>query len=307
MTPWEKKKERGSIIALKLVLLIYKALGKKIVSALLYPVVLYFFLTDATARRASLQYLKIVHENKNADISSPKLALCSYRHFLSFGRKILHSISAWLGEFSADDIIFNNKDQVFAMADKGEGGLILSAHIGCLEVCRAAKRSNEKIKIVPLMYIENGLKYRTFLKTLDPESEQEVITIEEGKLDVPMQVLSRIQKGEFVSILADRLSPFSKDRSIELEFLGKPAKFPEGPFAMAYALNCPILTFFTVYDETLKQYKAFWNTIDTSDIVRSRKNREENLKKIAIRYLTQLEAQTMKYPYQWFNFFDFWE
>ncbi len=307
MTHWEKKKERGSIFALRLVINIYRFLGNTITSVLLHPVVFYFFLTDFPARRASFEYLKQIDRALGKKTDKATLSFRSFKHLLSFGRKILHSLSAWLGEFHARDIDFTNREMVHAMADRHEGALVLGAHVGCLEGCRAAKKDNANFKIVPLMYLENGLKFRSFLKELDPKSEEEIILIEEGKHDVPMQVLSRIQKGEFVSILADRISPFAKDRSIELDFLGRPAKFPEGPFAMAYALNCPVLTFFTVYDETDKRYKAYWEKLDISDLIRTRSKRDENLKLIASRYVRRLEKLVKLYPYQWFNFFDFWE
>jgi predicted LPLAT superfamily acyltransferase len=157
------------------------------------------------------------------------------------------------------------------------------------------------------MYFKNGQKFRSLLKELDPESTQEVILIEDNKSDLPFSIQSRIAKGEFISILADRLSPNSKDRMIEVTFLGKKAKLPEGAFALAYALQCPILTFFSVYDEKEKRYKAYWERLDTSSLERLRSKRAENLNYLANKYIERLEELVKKHPNQWFNFFDFWK
>jgi predicted LPLAT superfamily acyltransferase len=307
MTTWDQKKERGSIGALRLVIFIYKKLGPSVAHFLLWPVVFYFFLTDFTARRASQIYLKNLSESQAHKISRIALFYKSYLHFISFGRKLIHSLSAWMGEFKANDIDYINKEIVHAMVDRKEGGIVLGAHLGCLEVCRATHKEKPGLKIVPIMYFKNGQKFRSLLKELDPESTQEVILLEDNKSDLPFSIQSRIAKGEFISILADRLSPNSKDRTIDVTFLGKKAKLPEGAFALAYALQCPILTFFSVYDEKEKRYKAYWEKLDTSSLERLRSKRAENLRYLANEYTKRLETLVKDHPYQWFNFFDFWK
>jgi predicted LPLAT superfamily acyltransferase len=177
MTTWDQKKERGSISALKLVIFIHKKLGDKITAILLRPVVFYFFITDYTARKASILYLKNLSESEGISISSIRLFFKSYLHFLSFGRKLIHSLSAWMGEFRAKDIDYINREIVHAMVDRKEGGIVLGAHLGCLEVCRATHKEKPGLKIVPIMYFKNGQKFRSLLKELDPESTQEVILI----------------------------------------------------------------------------------------------------------------------------------
>jgi len=56
-TPWKAKAERGSATLIALIAWLARAVGRPFCRALLYPIVLYFVLTDPVARRASREFL----------------------------------------------------------------------------------------------------------------------------------------------------------------------------------------------------------------------------------------------------------
>ncbi|MEO5882797.1 MAG: acyl-CoA synthetase, partial [Caldimonas sp.] len=56
-TGWKAKAERGSAALIHLIAWLARAVGRPACRLLLYPIVLYFFVTDGTARRASREFL----------------------------------------------------------------------------------------------------------------------------------------------------------------------------------------------------------------------------------------------------------
>jgi len=57
MKSWKTKAERGSAWLIHLIAWLARAAGRPLCRVLLYPIVLYFVATDATARRASREFL----------------------------------------------------------------------------------------------------------------------------------------------------------------------------------------------------------------------------------------------------------
>lgn len=83
---------------MRLMLLVWRLLGRKAFSLLLYPVVGVYWLTAATARRASQQWITRVREQFAARQMPIPPTLTSYRHFQRFGEAMLDKIASWRGE-----------------------------------------------------------------------------------------------------------------------------------------------------------------------------------------------------------------
>src|SRR4051812_42950619 len=60
MKQWTAKAERGSACLIQLIAWLARVVGRPLCRALLYPIVLYFVITDATARRGSAEFLTAV-------------------------------------------------------------------------------------------------------------------------------------------------------------------------------------------------------------------------------------------------------
>ena len=89
-----------------------------------------------------------------------------------------------------------------------------------------------------------------------------------------------------------------KDSKVMTEsLLGKEANFPAGPFLLASRLNVPVL-FVYVMKETNKHYHLYARQAEV-------KNRDA--RGLLKEYTESVESMLKKYPYQWFNYFDFWE
>ena len=113
----------------------------------------------------------------------------------------------------------------------------------------------------------------------------------------------RIDQGEILVIAADRTTTSDSSTSVGIKFLGAEANFPIGPFVLAHLLQSPVYTLFSIRKSGnfLIDFKLF-----KSQIQLPRSNRQAAITCYAAQYANQLESNCKRYPFQWYNFFDFW-
>jgi predicted LPLAT superfamily acyltransferase len=88
-------------------------------------------------------------------------------------------------------------------------------------------------------------------------------------------------------------------------FLGGRARFPEGPFALAALIGCPLM-FATATRVSDRGYRVESEPIYPGGRV-PRAERDKVVEEMVRRYALALEATCLRSPHQWFNFFRFWE
>ncbi len=95
-----------------------------------------------------------------------------------------------------------------------------------------------------------------------------------------------------------------EDRAIYCDFLGSPAPFPEGPFILASLLECPVYLLFCL--KTDERYDVHLVPL-ANPLKLPRQTRRADLQIVVERFAQKLEELCLAAPYQWFNFFDFWQ
>jgi len=147
------------------------------------------------------------------------------------------------------------------------------------------------------------------IKSLSPDAEVNVISTKSIGPDTAILLKEKIDNNEIVAIAADRvptqtLAKHTENRVVETTFLGQKANLPQGPFVLASVLKCPVVLVFG-----LKNPKTHKIDIVCKDfakqIIIDRKQRELSVKRYADAYAKVLEELCLEYPYQWFNFYDF--
>lgn len=118
-----------------------------------------------------------------------------------------------------------------------------------------------------------------------------------------MRMQERIDAGELLVIVGDRVPATEMGRTVEATFLGAPARFAQGPYILAHALGCPVYLFFCL--KTRQDYTLYFEPF-AERIELPRHARATHLATLAQRYASRLEHHCRKAPFQWFNFFDFW-
>ena len=291
---WRRQQERSNLAILKLMVWISLTFGRAIGRVVLYGIAAYFVLFSPRARRFSRDYLHRAL-NRWAQWSD------GFRHVFSFASTIHDRIYLLNDRFDLFDIEIIGAEAVNAAARSHPGALLIGAHLGSFEVLRAVGRGREGLKVAMLMYEENARKINATLEAINPAASQDIIPL--GRMDSMLQARDKLDAGYVVGMLADR--SLSDDATVDCEFLGKPAPFPLGPFRVAAMLRRPVF-FMTGLSLGGNRYQLHFEPL--ADF--SQTPREE--RDAAIRVAMQHYADRLTHfchlaPYNWFNFFDFWQ
>jgi predicted LPLAT superfamily acyltransferase len=134
-----------------------------------------------------------------------------------------------------------------------------------------------------------------------PEIAERIIT--PGEAGSLLRVRECLERGEIVAMLGDR--PLGRERTTRCEFLGANARFPSGPMLAAAVLGAPVVAFFCLYQGDLR-YNVHFEVL-AERIELGAGQRDAALAPWIERYVRQLEAHARMAPYNWFNFYDFWQ
>jgi len=299
---WSAMRERGSLFALKLLFNIYRYGGRFLAVLILYPVILYFFITGKVARSASTKYLHKLYE-KGYLVERPT-RYTSYKHFLAMGFSALDKVDVWLGKITMSSIDHVNYDIFEPLLKAKKGALLIGSHLGNLEICRALSNEHTNATFNVLVFTEHAQKFNDFINGLNSDVRINLIEVSSVGPDLAILIEEKIAQGEYVVIAGDRTSTTVEGRVIYSEFLGEQAAFSQGPFVLASILHCPVLMMFCLKKE--ERYQLIFEHL-SDGIYWKRKNREAELNKLVNQYAKILEKYCAKYPFQWFNFFDFWQ
>lgn len=302
---WHQARERGSYAGMLLTFWTYRLLGRAALALLVYPVVFYFFLFGKQARRASRDFLARVYAHPQGRQNfkrSPGLS-ASLRHFLSFGASALEKIGAWMGRVSLAQVRYENREILNELEREGRGAVMIASHLGNIEVFRALGSLYRDIRINVLVHTRHAEQFNRLLGSTNPKAQVSLFQVTDFGPDTAMQLHERVARGEMVVIMGDRTPVSSTPRTIAVPFLGEPAHFPQGPFVLAAALDAPVLLVFAVRDGA--GYRMCFEKF-ADPLSLPRRNRLEALRAAVAHYAGRLEHYALKYPFQWFNFFDFW-
>ncbi|WP_063668849.1 glycosyltransferase family 2 protein [Aliivibrio fischeri] len=305
---WSSHAERGTILGIQFLLWIYSTFGRKVFSLLLKPVMAYYYLRGGSVKDASDDFIQQV--NAYARIKGIQLPekLTTYRHLVSFGETMLDKLAAWRGDFSDKNLTVHGIEHYQTLAQREKGIVLLGSHLGNLELCRALSRRHTHLKINALVFTEHAERFNTVMKTVNPQSEVNVIQVSKIGPDTAILLQQKIDDGEWIVIVGDRTSVTKENRVIWADFLGKPAPFPQGPFMLASILKQPVYLMFGLRDDTQKDplFDVYLEPF-SEQIILPRGKREEVLQEVVQNYAQRLEHFTLKAPSQWYNFFNFWQ
>lgn len=286
---------------MKLLAVSYIFVGRRICLLISTPVVLYFYLTDARRRAASLDYLKRVAAVRPG-LVDPSLAT-GFRHYLAFAAAALDRFSAWLGHIDLDKTVGVVESGPFRAAEADAGGaLVFVGHVGCPEVLRAITTLRNRRRVSIIAHSANAAKFMQMMARFAPRSMVRVVEIADLGVGEAIRLAACVDAGDWLVIAADRTPP-GGGPTISAPFLGAPAQFPSGPFILANALRRPV--YFLGCIRVGGKYRVTLKTLDVR-FDAPRHERRHALKAQAAAFAQALEEQVLAAPLQWFNFYDFW-
>jgi Predicted acyltransferase len=291
---WTALPERGTQASLRLIAWIAMHIGRWAARLLLYPITFYFVITARAARRTSYEYLK-------------RMRACSahwwhvFRHFHCFAATILDRLYLLRGEFHRFDVKLHGKEILHRRMESGKGCILLGSHLGSFEVLRALGVMQRNFPVKVLMDTTHNENITRFLDALNPVIANTVIAPD--RADTLLTVKESLDAGFFVGTLGDRVS--SGDKKTKCQFLGQPAAFPVGPVVLAAMTHCPVILFFGLYRGG-NRYEIYFEHF-ADEITLERDRRAEEIQLWMQRYAERLEHYAHLAPYNWFNFYPFWE
>lgn len=280
---------------------VYRVLGRLPFRLCLYPVVFAWWLGSGQARRASLDYLRRLQATGNVFPRRPGMRE-SLRHFLLFAETLLDKMLAISGRYPYEHIAMHGHEPMLAASATGQGGIIATAHMGCLELMQVAARWREGFRVTILVHTAHARQFNRILARLNPGAGVQLMQVSDFSPAMAMLLADRVAAGEFVAIAADRV-PVSGDRTCRADFLGTRADFPAGPWLIASLLRCPVWGMSCLHDDD--GYRARIVLL-REQVLLPRGERQQALDACAATFADWLAACLRQSPYDWFNFYDFW-
>jgi predicted LPLAT superfamily acyltransferase len=294
------------MLGLRITVACYRLFGRPLSLVLVHGIVSYFFLTGRVHRRASLAYLRRVAAAPGgaARLGRAPDLWASFLHFRAFALSIFDRLVLWFGR--EDDLRFEvvGREHYDRLLTPTRGAIVVGAHLGSFDALRAlADRDGRVVNV--LMYTRHAPRINAVFRQLAPDVQVRVIQVDRHSMDTVLRIRSCIERGELVAMLGDRVEPADRGRTCSVSLLGDTVELPEAPYLLAGLLGCPI--FFMV---ALRQKNGCYRVLAevlAERVEFGRKEREKRVRELAAAYAGRLEHHCLAAPYQWFNFYDYWQ
>lgn len=303
---WSYMKEAGTLTGMRFLYFLYRVFGRWTFSLIMYPVALYFMLFRPTQRRASHQFLLAhFHHNKHSWRTKPN-HFHVLLHFKSFAEVVLDKILGWLIDIDESEFILTCPELIEELLADSRGQLIIGSHFGNLEFCRGFMQRYKNKVINVLLYDKHAGNFVRMMQKENTDARLNVFQVDEFDTTTIITLKEKVDAGEWVFIAGDRIPLSGLERTIDVNFYGKPAPLPIGPYMLAKALACPVKYMFA-YRLISESNKVVFDVTPVCDkLTLSRKDKINDIRHYAQLFATKLEEHSTKAPYQWFNFYDVW-
>lgn len=296
-THWGNVAEVGFAFGTWFLYFVDRFLGRWPFRIALAPVLLFYVARHQLARTSSREYL--------TRLGLPSSFGTTYRHIGAFAESLVDKAIAVSGRYPFDRLRFTGREVMLESMEKKQGGVLVTAHMGCLEVCRLAAERKHGPKLNVLVHTRHAERFNSVLQRLSPDSQVKLIQVTEVSPATAALLSQKVEAGEFVVITADRVPlSDSSGRTVPAQFLGGTAWFPIGPWVLAAALKCQVILF-SVNREGGSYRVRFEKLAERVDLPRGK--REQAAAHYVSLYAQKLEHLCRESPYDWFNFFPFWE
>ncbi|NOX26974.1 MAG: acyltransferase, partial [Gammaproteobacteria bacterium] len=168
------------------------------------------------------------------------------------------------------------------------------------------QRTHNKIVNI-LVYDKHSENFVSMMHRINPDSRLNVYQVDEFDVVTVLKLREKITQGEWVFIAGDRIPVTGHQRTTSINFLGRKAQLPIGPYYLAHALACPVNLIFSYRHNMANTQKIKLEVVRFSEkIFLPRKSRDADLLDYAQQFAIEIEKQCIHAPFQWFNFYDFW-
>lgn len=284
---WTKQKERTSSFWLKLILGLALHLPRQLVRPLLYPIVTFYLLISPVQKQASRHYLAqvLAREVKYVDV---------FRHFFWFAATILDRVYFLTNRVDGFDLTIENLEQLRESEEKYAAQIFVGAHFGSLDAVRATSVFYLLKPLKAVLKADQNQTMVNLLNELNPKLSEMLIPY--NGMQTIFDVHEALEQGISVAILVDRL--IAEEASVNVQFFDDQVAIPISVFKLAKRLKIPLSVFFGRYDGGNRYVMVSEELSITDDMT---------IQQMAQCYMDKVEEQCRISPYNWFNFYPYWQ
>ena len=256
---------------------------------------------------ASLQYLLFDKKAVNAlcdyrkrlGFNAPLFSI--FKHFYSFGVTLIDRVAFLTNRGKSFNTIHINEELINRELDYGNGVILLGAHFGNWEFAGNLLTKRIAARVHVFMY-DAGNEAST--ERVSVLQNLVIHHVQDSTSDTAVEIVNALRAGDIVCMHGDRF--FGNQRTETIDFLGEPARFPVGPMALAAITGASVITCFTVRTSFF-HYTFSAEEPDRITNNQDRVMRDRQIRSALEKYVKVLERKCREYPYQWYNFYRFWD
>ncbi len=287
MSDW-KGKTRGNLLGYRIFVSILRTLGPKAAYALLVFVSLYFVLFSGSESRATYTFLR-----KKMSKGRLTAFFGIWKTFFKLGQNLIDKVAILSGLQKYYTYEFDGEMNLQEIVNRNEGGVLISGHLGNWDIAANFLNNLDGANdIYVVMMDAEHQKVKDFMESTQTKKQFNIIPIKDDGSHIFM-INEILRDNKLICIHGDRFVEGQKTKTFD--FIDGKAKFPMGPFRIASALNKPV-SFVYAMKDNLKHYHLYGSPIKQG----------LTSQELMALFVKDLEEKTIRYPYQWFNFYNYW-
>ena len=297
---WWKKQERGGAFFLRLSLFLAQILPEFALKLIVKIVVWFYYIFSKNERENVAEFRRNLSEFAG---SHTLKGTSIFSHFEAFGGAICDKFRVWKGKIKDNELEIIDLERIKSeLIGAQKGQILLTAHLGNVEICKALAARVKGFRMVILTYDENSRKFNEVLREIS-KNDGSVRMMAVNKLDVAamLELKNIVESGEHIGIMGDR-TPLGGDKAARVKFLGKEAGFNYGPYLIAGILGVKISSLWC--QKIGGKFRI--ELVPLASAVKLGRDKAAAAREYLQIYVRELENRCKQTPAQWFNFFDFW-
>ena len=293
---WIDRPEGGSALGYRLISTFAMLCGRRAARLVLYPITAFYLVRRGPERRAARKYLQQV-------LGRPASLWDVAKQIHCFAAVTLDRVFLLSERFKRFEIRVFGLDEMREQWARKSGVLVFGSHLGSFEALRVLAEFRRDVQVRVVLDVEQNPTITTILNTLNPELARSIINARQDGTVTALAIKEALDQTALVTLLVDRARPGNQVATAD--FLGRPAPFPTGPWQLAAALKVPVMLCFGLYRGGNRYDLHFELFADSVRVERG--DRQASLNAIIQRFADRLAHYARSAPYNWFNFYDFWQ
>ncbi|GHS87437.1 hypothetical protein FACS189487_03580 [Campylobacterota bacterium] len=223
----------------------------------------------------------------------------TYKLYFSFGMALVDRATLGITGKSQNMCSASDIDMFHSLYNQGKGLVVITAHVGSWQSAATS------LDLLP------GNKYIVYYRDKNDVDKQ---AHEHGGIKAPahfidpsngtdaaVKIVAAFEERAIICVMGDRVFGSEKG-AVSVPFLNDDIQAPATIYRIAAFYGAPVIIAFC----PIKGAGKLAFEIADHFVVEDRGNNAESYKQEALRFARALEAFCVKYPYQYFNFFDIW-